>query len=67
MWGTCNFVSKQAAIEYYANEGYGQTAAMAVEQKLKEKSIAIGEPTNLKRSDSVFLKISEGRYWIVGN
>ncbi len=67
MWGTSNFVSKQAAIEYYAGQGYGFTAAAAVEQKLKEQEIAIGEPTMLKKGDEVFLKASEGRYWIVGN
>lgn len=60
-WGTCFFISKQAAIEYYTPYE-GEYAKKAVEQKLIEQAIFIGQPPVLPNQK--ILVNSEGRYFI---
>jgi len=64
--GTCNFVSRVSAMLYYRNNG-NETLTLAqlknlVEEKIKEKSIAIGIPAHKPRE--IVFPNSEGRYHI---
>lgn len=61
-YGTSHFVSKQAAVRYYRPYGYSQTER-AVERKIAEGEIHIGEPT-LKANQSTYVDADEGRYFI---
>jgi hypothetical protein len=60
--GTPYFITKQAAIKYYTPYGYFDPKA-AVERKLKDKEIYIGEPP-LKPNQRAVLDRTEGRYII---
>lgn len=60
--GTCHFPSKLDAVLYYKpQEGGMVNAERAVNQKLREKAIFIGEP-DLKPGEK--LTVIDGRYHI---
>ena len=59
--GTSHFMSRDAAIRYYRPYHYPDTA-LAVDRKLREGEIHIGQPT-AKPGESVKVDI-DGRYWI---
>lgn len=59
-YGTCHFVSIQAAYNYYSVYGYGK---LEVDQKLAEGDIKIGPPET-KGGEKVVLDKTEGRYFI---
>lgn len=59
-FGTSHFVSREAAVRYYAE--YGENAA-DVDRKLREGIIAIGAP-KVKRYEKLSIIPGEGRYQI---
>ena len=60
IFGTCHFVSRTAAINYYRSQGH-QDAAKAVDSALREERIKIGCPTHLESQHRLTVN-SEGRY-----
>lgn len=62
--GTCNFVSRKAAEEYYVSQGYDrETITKSVQGKINEGLIAIGKPA-LKTGQKLGIDTVEGRYFI---
>ena len=60
MWGTCNFTSRLAARDYYKPQGL---TLADIDRKIKFGEILIGKPI-IKLDEILYLKSSEGRYFI---
>lgn len=63
--GTAHFKSRDKAVGYYCNQGYGYDAINHVELLLLEGSIEIGPPET-KPGETLSLD-ADGRYWIEDN
>ena len=63
--GTCNFVSRVAAVRYYRDQQrlVFAEAINLVNDKIKNKEIVIGKPIK-KFNQKICLNTSEGRYFI---
>ena len=62
--GTNHFISIDAAIKYYAQQGENREDVL---NKWKNLEICIGEPL-AKGHDNSYLEIDkDGRYWIIEN
>ncbi len=58
--GTCHFVSLDAAIKYYSNQGINRDEVIS---KWKKMEILIGPPI-AKAGQKILIKKEEGRYFI---
>ena len=64
-YGTCNFVTKNAAMRYYSQycpELTRQELTALVDSKLRDKEIVIGPPSGRH----AFYTDNDGRYFIKG-
>lgn len=62
-YGTCNFISRFAAIRYYASQGYDGDVDKVVTEKLADGLINIGKP-KAQPGQTIGVIVGEGRYYI---
>ena len=60
IYGTCNFISFEAACKYYSDYGFSKED---VNDKVKNGEIIIGRPVT-DNCDKVLFNRAEGRYFI---